>query len=69
LAAGDVAEATGMLVNAGDGGQLAAAVMALLTHPQALSRMARNAAADARQRFTIDRQADQYLDWYADLRR
>jgi glycosyltransferase involved in cell wall biosynthesis len=59
--------ATGILVAGGDAQGLAAAIGFLLGHDAIRSELGANAAADARQRFGLDRQVDAYLRWYEDI--
>jgi glycosyltransferase involved in cell wall biosynthesis len=58
---------TGVLFEAGDPQSLAAAISGLLDDPDRRARMGAAAAADARARFSLDRQVDAYLDLYAEL--
>ena len=60
-------EETGVLVEPGDAQGLAAAIYGLLDDPDRRRRMGEAAAADARARFSLDRQVDAYLDLYAEL--
>jgi glycosyltransferase involved in cell wall biosynthesis len=60
-----VTEETGVLVEPGDPAALAAAIESLLTDPERRARMGRAAAADARERFSLDRQLGAYLELYA----
>jgi glycosyltransferase involved in cell wall biosynthesis len=62
-----VTDETGILVEPGDPGALAAAIEELLADPTRRERMGAAAAADARQRFSRDRQLDDYLELYAEL--
>lgn len=57
-------EATGILTPPGDGIRLGMAAEWLIQHPDILATLARNAAADARRRFSLDRQVDSYLELY-----
>jgi glycosyltransferase involved in cell wall biosynthesis len=59
--------ATGIVVPAADAGALARAIERLLTDDALRQRLSRNAAADARSRFDLQMQADQYLAWYDTL--
>ena len=61
-----VTEETGVLVEPGDPAALAAAIESLLADPVRRARMGRTAAADARERFSLDRQLAAYLDLYSD---
>jgi glycosyltransferase involved in cell wall biosynthesis len=58
---------TGVLVEPGDPRALAAAIAELLDDPERRARMGEAAAADARKRFSLDRQVDAYLDLYSEL--
>jgi glycosyltransferase involved in cell wall biosynthesis len=60
-------EDTGVLVEPGDPAALASAIDALLADPERRARMASAAAADARARFSLERQVDAYLELYAGL--
>jgi glycosyltransferase involved in cell wall biosynthesis len=60
-------EETGVLVDPGDPRSLAAAISGLLADPERRARMGAAAAADARARFSLDRQVDAYLDLYSVL--
>lgn len=62
-----VDEATGILVSAGDVTEMTRALAGLLTHDSIRERMGHNAARDARQRFDLERQVDEYLTWYEQL--
>jgi glycosyltransferase involved in cell wall biosynthesis len=57
-------EATGCLVPPGDAEAMGAAILALLTNGGLRKRLAENAAEDARSRFDLERQAEDYLEWY-----
>ncbi len=59
--------ATGLLVGRGEGNNLGNAAAWLVTNPEILDRLGRNAAADAAARFSLDRQADDYLDLYEEM--
>lgn len=59
--------ATGFLVEPGDHEALAARLLRVLTDDPLRARFASQAVAAARQRFDLQRQADDYLAWYADL--
>jgi glycosyltransferase involved in cell wall biosynthesis len=56
---------TGVLVEPGDPSALASAIDSLLADPERRARMGRAAAADARQRFSLERQIAAYLDLYS----
>jgi glycosyltransferase involved in cell wall biosynthesis len=58
-------EATGLLVPPGDPAALADGLLTLLSDEGLRTACAANAAADARRRFSLDRQVDAYLEWYA----
>lgn len=64
---GAAGAATGALVPASDAAALAATAARLCRDPGLRDALAANAAADARARFGLDRQATAYLDWYAEL--
>jgi len=59
-----VEEATGFLVPQGDEKAMAAAIMTLLTDEPLLERLGENATQDARTRFTLEQQVEEYLEWY-----
>lgn len=59
--------ATGVLVPPRDPDAMTDAIMTLLSNSDLLRRMAGNAADDARQRFGVERQMAQYLDWYREV--
>jgi len=60
-------EATGFLTSAGNALELADRIARLLRDKALRQQMSRNAAADARQRFGLERQADAYLSWYQEI--
>ena len=60
-------EATGVLVPIGDAEALTAAIMRLLTDEQVRHQMGDNAARDARARFDLEKQVDDYLAWYRQI--
>ena len=64
-----VTDGTGLLVEPGDPAALATAIDELLADPARRERMGVAAAADARQRFSLERQIDAYLDLYEHLPR
>ena len=55
---------TGFLARAGDAGRAAELILAMFNDGDLAERLARNAAARARERFDLDRQVDAYLAWY-----
>ena len=55
---------TGFLVPPGNTGAMAQAVVTLLDHEVLRQRLAENAAADACQRFGLNRAVDDYIDFY-----
>ena len=56
-----------MLVEPGDPAALAAAIESLLADPARRERMSTAAAADARARFSLDRQVDAYVALYEEV--
>ena len=62
-----LSDETGVLVAPGDPRALAASIAELLDDPDRRARMSAAAAADARARFSLDRQVAAYLDLYAEL--
>jgi glycosyltransferase involved in cell wall biosynthesis len=64
-----VGDATGVLVGPGDPEALANAIESLLADPERRRQMGAAGAADARERFSLDRQLDAYLDLYERLPR
>jgi glycosyltransferase involved in cell wall biosynthesis len=58
---------TGFLVEPGDAASLAERIVHLLGDVALLRRIGDHAAATARLRFTIERQADAYLAWYGEV--
>jgi glycosyltransferase involved in cell wall biosynthesis len=62
-----VSDGTGVLVEPGDPRALADAIESLLADPGRRERMSAAAAADARARFSLDRQVDAYLALYEEL--
>ncbi len=62
-----VRDETGVLVDPGDPAALAGAIESLLGDPARRGRMGAAAAVDARQRFSLERQVDTYVELYADL--
>jgi glycosyltransferase involved in cell wall biosynthesis len=64
---GSAENATGLLTPPGDPQALAAGIEHLLADENLRRRLGENAAADARQRFDLNRQVDDYLNWYRKL--
>jgi glycosyltransferase involved in cell wall biosynthesis len=60
-------KATGILTPPGDAAAMAEAVERLLENPALLRRLGQNAEQDARQRFDLQRQVNEYLDWYEEI--
>jgi glycosyltransferase involved in cell wall biosynthesis len=60
-------EATGILTPPADAGAMAEAVITLLTDEPLRRQLGVNAARDARQRFDLERQVDDYLGWYGEV--
>ncbi len=60
----DVNEATGVLLPPADAPAMAAAIALLLNDEVLRRRLGANAAHDARQRFDLTRQVNEYLAWY-----
>jgi glycosyltransferase involved in cell wall biosynthesis len=63
----DVDAATGVLVAPQAPDAIAAATLALLDDPALARRIGENAAAEARVRYTMQRQASAYLEWFERL--
>jgi glycosyltransferase involved in cell wall biosynthesis len=63
----DKSEATGILVPAGDAAGMAVGIERLLEADLLRHQMSENAAKDARERFDLERQVDDYLEWYEEL--
>ena len=61
-------EATGVLVPPGDAGAMAASIEQLLNDTSLCRSMGENAARDAQERFDLQRQVNDYLEWYEQLR-
>lgn len=59
-----LAQDTGRLIAADDGGAMIEAVADYMTDPQLLARSGENATAHVRQNFPLDREADQLLEIY-----
>jgi len=55
---------TGFLVAPGDAEAMADAVVALLTNGALQKRLGENAAEDARKRFDLEQQVNEYIEWY-----
>jgi glycosyltransferase involved in cell wall biosynthesis len=62
-------QATGILVPPGDATGMAAGIERLLNNGPLRARMGVNGAKDARERFDLERQADDFLGWYAQILR
>ena len=62
-------EATGVLIAKGDVQAMALAIERLLKNDPLRHRMGKNASKDAEERFNLQRQTDQYLEWYQELLR
>jgi glycosyltransferase involved in cell wall biosynthesis len=60
-------EATGVLASPGDAETIANAVEQLLDDENLRQRLSQNAAKDAKKRFDLERQVNNYLDWYKEL--
>ena len=58
---------TGFLVLPGDTEAMTEAIVRLLTDDQLHKFLGKNAAQDARQRFGMKRQVDDYIDWYHEI--
>ncbi len=63
----DINEASGTLVPVGDADALAGAIELLMADEALRRRIGENAARDARKRFDLRRQVDQYLEWYGKI--
>jgi glycosyltransferase involved in cell wall biosynthesis len=59
--------ATGVLVAAGDAEDMAGSLIALARDGGLRARLGANAQADARERFGLTRQAQEYLTWYRQI--
>jgi len=59
--------ATGVLTPSGDADAFGAALERLLLDDSCRRRLSDNATRDAAARFDLNRQADEYLDWYAEI--
>jgi len=64
-----IQEATGILVPPGDSQEMAKGIERLLSDDSLRLHMGENAAKDARKRFDLNRQVDEYLTWYEELLR
>jgi len=62
-----LSEETGVLVEPGDPAALASAIESLLGDSERRARMGAAGAADARQRFSLERQIEDYAELYAEL--
>ena len=60
--------ATGALVPPGDAPAMAATIKRLIEDQALRRQLGENAVTDARERFDLQRQADDYLGWYQHLR-
>lgn len=60
-------KATGILVPAQDAQQMAIAIEWLASDETLSRQLGKNAASDARDRFNLDRQVDEYLKWYEEI--
>ena len=58
---------TGALLESGDAAGMSAAMIALLGAPALRRRLGAQAAADARDRFSLDRQVRACADWYCEI--
>jgi glycosyltransferase involved in cell wall biosynthesis len=58
---------TGFLTPPGDAETMAARIEQLLADNELRQRMGLQAAEVARRRFNLDRQVDEYLQWFADI--
>jgi glycosyltransferase involved in cell wall biosynthesis len=55
------------VVSPGDGEALAAGIERLLCDDDLRMKLGENAVADSRARFDLQRQTDEYLEWYGQL--
>ncbi len=60
-------EATGVLVPPGDVESMARSIECLLNDDQLRRQLGANAASDARNRFSLEKQAARYLTWYQEI--
>jgi glycosyltransferase involved in cell wall biosynthesis len=63
----DIYEATGMLTAPGDAGTIAIGIERLLDDESLRHHLGENAAKDARQRFDLKREVDDFLRWYQEI--
>lgn len=63
----DASAATGYLVRPGDTDEFVRAMAFLLSDRDLLARLGRNAAEDAKIRFSADRMGSQYMGWFEDI--
>jgi glycosyltransferase involved in cell wall biosynthesis len=63
----DETQATGVLVAPGDAEGMAAAATAILTDPPLRAALSANAVRDAADRFDLERQLDETIDWYREI--
>lgn len=63
----DDKEATGALVPPGDAEAMARAVYMLLCHERIRNRLEENAVQDVRNRFDLERQVGDYLEWFTEV--
>jgi glycosyltransferase involved in cell wall biosynthesis len=62
-------QATGLLAPPGDAEAIAVGVKRLLADASLRARLAQNAVKDARERFDLQREVKNYVDWYEELLR
>ena len=62
-------DATGLLVQQGDSETMAIAIEILLNDDSLRRQMSENAGRDAQNRFDVQREVNDYLDWYQELLR
>jgi glycosyltransferase involved in cell wall biosynthesis len=62
-----VDRATGMLVPQGEAEAMAHGIVSLLHDQPLRERLSANAIADAHERFDLQRQVNDYLDWYSEI--
>lgn len=60
-------EATGVLVPPADAEAMASAIEMLLENDSFLYKLGRNASENAKQRFNLERQVNDYLNWYKEI--